>query len=249
MPIARELMSHCDRWVASAERILADGHEASRALAWVERALRMNPTDSRAWVVKARILRALQRVRQALVCLEEAQRLAPSRPETYLERASILLSKNDRGALKEVGMALVRSRRSTVPHFEALCLKGYILANLGRPRGAATSFELALRIRPADALLRWNLGDCYLCLGRTKEAIDSFEEALRIARRGKNVDETALWGHLEGTASELISLRHYHDVVRLLDKGVSLLKKRAYRNDVLSWRELATELVLSHRRK
>lgn len=250
MPMIEGPRSRYAHLVESAERVLVDRSRPSTALRLAERALRSSPRNGRAWIVKAKILRTMQRIQQALICLDEAVRWAPGLAEAHLERARIFLSKDDRRALREVRAALAGKALSPPVRFEGLFLKGHILANLGRDRDAANSFVRALQIRPHDTSLYWNLGECYLGLGRRRDALNCFYKAVRMSRRTKNIDETALWGHLEGIAFRLIKLDRPGDALLVLDRSIPLLRTRRYRDDLLAWKELAQEIVIArHRRR
>jgi Flp pilus assembly protein TadD len=54
------------------------------------------------------------------------------------------------------------------------------LVSQGRPAEALEEFRETVRIRPADAVARYNLGNILAGLGRLDEAAVQFREALRL---------------------------------------------------------------------
>jgi tetratricopeptide (TPR) repeat protein len=58
-------------------------------------------------------------------------------------------------------------------------------------RGALAGFEVAMKERPADPTARFYAGLCQLALGRSADAISSFEETRRIG--GGDLEEPAEW--------------------------------------------------------
>ena len=73
-------------------------------------------------------------------------------------------------------------------NFEACDALATILAQRGRAAEAASFFELALKMKPDDAIAHSNYGGVLDALGRRQEALEHYERALAIQERALGPD-------------------------------------------------------------
>jgi cytochrome c-type biogenesis protein CcmH/NrfG len=72
--------------------------------------------------------------------------------------------------------------RSQTDHSEALLLRGLIEVQTGRTAEAAVSIHRSIQKNPTRAVAHALLGDALLSLSRPDEALDSYQNALRLDR-------------------------------------------------------------------
>jgi tetratricopeptide (TPR) repeat protein len=108
--------------------------------------------------------------------------------ETMVNRRSLpirIVSLLNSGVPEEA-IALLRKDVAENPHnHRSLNLLGHVLDQQGHPRESRDMLEAALKISPADPLIRIHLGELDMREGHTDEAIRQFYQALVLNPRGR----------------------------------------------------------------
>src|ERR1043165_1646531 len=95
--------------------------------------------------------------------------------ESLLHQAAACLQNGDLGQAEFLYRQVVQ--RAPL-HFEAHVQLAVILAWRGRPQDAAQEFEQALRLKPDNAVVRFNYGNVLQALGRPHDALENYDKAL-----------------------------------------------------------------------
>jgi len=118
-----------------------------------------------------------QRYAEALAAFEKAIELAPNSSTSLSQAgaASQMLGDNRK--------ALAYYERATAisPRAETFSSMGTIYYSLGEYAKAAAAYEGALLIRPLGAITHRNLGDAYVRLNRTADAMKAYRQAVTLA--------------------------------------------------------------------
>jgi len=189
---------------------------------------------------------------QAVVSFRQALALEPDHPEAHnnlgvvylaLARATeaavefeaaIAARPDFAGAKKnlERARALVVMGRSGSADAAAHNRRGLELIQSGHPGEALPHFETMVRLEPANAAARFNLGNLYRVLGRPQAAQAAHREAARLDPRLANVDASGVQSTATPRAPE---------AERLAALGTQHLNRKEYRQAIESLR-LAAEL-------
>jgi len=141
-------------------RALLGGYEGAgdlwEANEYINRALRLRPTDPEAWILKSQILSSLDDDPAALAAAEMAVRRAPRSAEAHYVRAAVLA---DMERYPDALKAVERSFRHSSPDDDWLLEdlyyeKAAILDALDRADEAMATFETGLKRCPESALLK-----------------------------------------------------------------------------------------------
>ena len=207
-----------DHLVARAHRLYASHNRPDRALATIDRALRLFPDHPEALVLRCQILTALGRIALAMRCLDHAISVHPKFAHAYVERARLLYAVYEkfRKALKDVERALQHVGRDRRGRSEALRLRGHIWDALNRPAEAVTAYRAAIRLNPFDAEVHEALGDTVLTRGRPAQAVREFDKALRILHKSRASSEQQVSFVLISKADALRALGRPLEALRML---------------------------------
>ncbi len=91
---AMALRPHNAKYMTEKAHILFDAEEDEEAMKLVERALKEDPTFSRAWNLKGLILTRSRKFEQAKSCSDMAVKLEPKNAFNWLDRAHMLATAN-----------------------------------------------------------------------------------------------------------------------------------------------------------
>ncbi len=156
---------------------------AAEGLAFIERALRLQPNSAPALHLQACLLQQLGRIADAIVSYQKAIHSDPEFAEAYSNLGG-LYSEQRR---YQAALARYEKALRVRPNFPELHNNmGVALLALSRPVEALEHFAQAIAQKPdfADAL--GNQGSALISLGRIAEASEAFEQAVRLApRNGK----------------------------------------------------------------
>jgi tetratricopeptide (TPR) repeat protein len=174
----------------------------------VVHALGVNPTNAKAWKLKASLLRAAGRDEASLACYHRALSYSPDDKDIQAATAEIYFA-NDRPdrAVAVLDRVLLDfepgERRGEVLH-----MRGLALAQLKRTREAIESLELARdsSTMPSGELLA-DLGDLQLQSGQLAEARQTIDDAFRIATSRERVRLEKMQGVLAAQLSEATIVR------------------------------------------
>ena len=231
-----------------AEHLYACLDRPRRALQRIERALRLKPDDPDALVLKGRILFRLDRVRESWNCYGRALALDRGCSQAYLGRASILygLVEDNKRALQEVSKALRYAGRDRWERFEALRLRGHVLSALDREREALRYYRAALKLRPKDPEILWNLGQSLLLENKPKRALRYLEKALRILNDQEHPDKVDL-GLVIGSKTEALNALGKHtEALKIVEDGIKHVRTTPLIEELRNLRD-QTRVVLYNR--
>ncbi len=141
----------------------------------VQRAVDLN-RDSPTYLSAGRIMEQAGDPDRAIALLEEAVRLAPSDPRTYLALGQVLRTHGLTFTERDL-YARGLTRLPDSP--ELLTAYAMSLYRTGTPEQALPALETAAKSGSRDAYLFAYLGDAYRKLGRSAEAQDAYEQGLR----------------------------------------------------------------------
>ncbi len=135
--------------------VIAQGADAPRAHALLERALQISPDSVAGWRAMSFLLRRLRRLTEAHAAAQRAIALAPENPDCHVELANVLLDARDiPGAEAEAREAIAAFPTEGRSHFTL----AKILLEANQIDEAAAAAERAVILRPADSASRALLG-------------------------------------------------------------------------------------------
>jgi tetratricopeptide (TPR) repeat protein len=145
----------------------------SEAAATLERFAARNPKTVDTWAQLGRLHAKLGNPARALACWTRVRQLNPDYPmiDSMLAQAMLASDKPDRA---EVLRLLARAKQKTPEDADVFAAEGKVLAQSGRYTEAAAAFETAIRLRPLEANLYYQLGQVYRKMGRTDLARKQF---------------------------------------------------------------------------
>ena len=145
------------------------------ALESLEQAVEIAPSLMMPLAVKGRLLAAAGRNEEARAALEQARNLEPESTDARLELAEALLVLGRDAEAEEAFQQVLAVRPS---HAFALNRLGIAFRRQKKYDRAVAHYLKALGLNPEDENLHFNLGRCYLEMGRLEEARKSLEQAL-----------------------------------------------------------------------
>ena len=153
-----------------------DLDQLDRALECFDKAINLKPSHAAAHINKAGTLVALNRLEIAVTCLEKAIKLSPNSIQAYSLVGEILVKQ---GRLQEAKNLYERAIKiaPTFAFFHIGLAMTYFL--LGEPDKALASTEQAAKINPDTPGLKTLEGEIFTALGKTEDAIRSFENAIQ----------------------------------------------------------------------
>jgi tetratricopeptide (TPR) repeat protein len=164
------------RALLSLEEALKEEGQLSNGAELLARALRLNPSDARAWYQSGTLAVALGHADDAIAKLQKAAALDPDLPGEYTSLAAVLMGvrRNDQAE------AAVRQALLIDPYdASAWDLSGRLLAGEARLPEALFDFARANRYRPNFAPHLYDYALALASAGKSLEAQASVEDALR----------------------------------------------------------------------
>ncbi len=145
--------------------------EYELALKAIEKAIELEPGDSKAWYNKGVVLRDLGRHELALKSIEKAIELESGDSKAWYNKGIVLhdLGRDDE-ALKSIEKAIELEPND----FNAWSYKGVLLRDLGRDDEALKSIEKAIELNPESANVLYNYACIYYSIKGDKENALSF---------------------------------------------------------------------------
>jgi tetratricopeptide (TPR) repeat protein len=236
-----------ERLTDEADRLYVCENQPLWALERIDRALRIDPRNVGALIVRGRICLSLDRSSDALKCFNRAISIEPKSSSALVERARILYAakQDHKKALRDVKKAVACAGRERWIKNDAWRLQGYILEALGRDREAMACYRAALRQNPRDAETRTALGDSLLLVGQPAKALLQFNYALAVLGRQKDPDQLDLGFTLSSKADALNALGKYLDALRVTATGLRKVKKGIASEALQSVRKQTLSLLRS----
>jgi protein O-GlcNAc transferase len=148
--------------------------EFEKALARIDRALRVTPTSAAATLNKGSILVALKRHVEALAAYDRALELDSDDPDTHYNRANLLKEMGRPGqALPSYEEVIKRRPDDAAAHFN----RGRMLFELKRLGEAVSSYDEAIALSPSTEVY-FHRGNALKGLLRLDEAVASYSQAI-----------------------------------------------------------------------
>ena len=240
-----------NRLIDEADRLYAVEGRPSHALRVLEHALSLDPRNVDGLVIKGRILSWLDRVSEAIGCLDLAVSIDPVCGEAFLERARILYAvrRQPRKALADVRAAISHAARDRWVKVEALRLQGHVLEALGRTDAALDSYRAALRLDPKDVDSRESLGNALLALRSPGQALREFEKVLQVLNTRRKPNELDVGFALASKAEALNMLGRHFEALRATESGLRRVKEDVPREALKAVHEETVKLMRSAARQ
>ncbi len=200
-------------------RALESKGEYEEALLQFQRSIRLGVTDPRPYFLRGKLLRGLDRVKEALESIEQSLRNDPEQAAAWREKA--LCHEN----LREYRKALVAYDRSVSiegKSYEVLMERGKLLAVLSEHGKALADFRRAKELEEATSEAYYRTALIMDLENSKKEARNELEEALMIARRDRESDESAARIHFqlallhESGGEKLLAFQHVSEARNLV---------------------------------
>lgn len=157
--------------------VLKQMGQSADALAPMQKAAALSPTDSNAHCNLGATLQDLGRSAEAEVSLKRALQINPSNAEAL---CNLGYAQQSLGRPDEAEASYRRALQIKPDFAVAHCNLGMTLHNLGRLAEAETSYRRALQLNPNFAEAHCNLGITLHSLGRPEEAVLSCRQALQL---------------------------------------------------------------------
>lgn len=147
------------------------------ALKILEKAIKLDPKNVKAWRRKGYALYYLGRYKEALISLERALKLNSKDDIVWIHKGAALYELNrDKEALK----AFERALKINPKNADAWTGKGRTLLILEQESQAIVALDKALKLNPKDVDALSSKGFALSILNRYDEALSIFEEALKL---------------------------------------------------------------------
>ena len=165
--------------VRSGEMLLGTG-AVEKALARANDAIALNPKLASAWALRGRVYWRKNETDRALADLQRALQFAPDSGDVLMDVAAIYRQRgqHDR-CLTTLHHLLDTYPPGQAPQL-AYWMEGLTLSDLGRPRQAVESLEIANRRGPANADVWYYLAKAQVACGRPDAATTAAQQALAV---------------------------------------------------------------------
>lgn len=151
--------------------------EHDRAVSFLQRAVRTDPTNASAFLQLGVALGASKRKREALEQFRQAVRLDPNLLEARLKTGTLLADMNDlKAAIAEFRAAVVAARASA----EARYSLAHVLQQDGRTQESLAQYRAAVRLDPMHGRAHFNLGTLLLNQNKPGEAAPPLRRAAEL---------------------------------------------------------------------
>ena len=169
----------CAEACANRAQLELDRHQHEEALAWSERALRLNGQSAKVFFVHGNVLNALGQYEPAASALRRAVGLQPDFPEALNNLGNILLNlrrHNESIAIFERAIA------QRTDYVEAIANLANAQREASYPDLAEQALQEAIRIRPDFAAAHSNLGNAYFDQGKVDLALASYRRGIELGQ-------------------------------------------------------------------
>lgn len=147
------------------------------ALAVFDKAIQLKPDDAELWKHMGGVLLALDRGAEALLSYQHALTIDPSHHEAAFQ-SGLLLHQQQR--YEEAAQAFTICLTQRPGDLQSLQMRARCFRELKRYDAYLADCERAHALAPAEAMVCNNLGDAFVCLGRSAEALPWFDQALSL---------------------------------------------------------------------
>ena len=178
-------MKQRDSVPASRDRVSAalDLHRYPEALAEAEKLVALDPDNAESYAWLARACLEMKLAPRAQAAAEKGLSLEPTSEWLHRLRAWSLLGQGRKWRVREALASVEDGLRVDAESAESHCLRGRILAALGRRQEGVAAIHHAIEIDPENAEFHFLLGCPYLDWIQLTEAELHFREAIRLDPR------------------------------------------------------------------
>ncbi|MEM4261266.1 MAG: hypothetical protein QXG00_08535, partial [Candidatus Woesearchaeota archaeon] len=144
------------------------------ALAIINKSIELDPFNPKAYVIKGRIFKKIDKLDSSLVALTQAITIDTNLREAYILRAEILYK-------KEYWASAIRDYSSAIriePNSKLYSYRGYAYLSLEKNEEAKADFTKAIELGMQDAFTYYNRGLACLGLSQYEQAIDDITKSL-----------------------------------------------------------------------
>lgn len=204
-------------------RLLKRLHEDDRAIECMEKGLKKWPEDGSLLILYSDMLVRKKDYEKAVRCLNRFMEVKPSQTgRAYREIAMTYERAKDLDKAEEFYQKSVDQEPKNA---RAWRLMGKFLANEKKDVQRALPYlEKAVELAPDSTYGYMKLGEVYEALGRTKEALDSYEKSLANYRAEMEEDPKDCCNY-EGMADVLVHLGRLEEAEEMARKAISLQKR------------------------
>jgi superkiller protein 3 len=193
------------------------------ALLAYDRAIELDPQNSRAWSAKGM---ALSDESERLGAYDEAIKLDPENVEAWTYRGFALVNlaaKTNNDSLYEEVVASYDKALEVEPDPRTWMDKGHLLLKMGRSNESLEAFDRAIELTPANETSKqayfWRVKAVFLDgIDRPTEAADAYNETLRLY--GLNPEDSDAWS---SSGYILIRMGRYDEAADALDRAIELI--------------------------
>jgi Flp pilus assembly protein TadD len=157
-------------------------HDLADADRWMSRSLAMDEKDADTWYAMGRLRYTQGRYGDALTCFEKTLQLNPRsvKGENNLGLAYEALNRND-DAVRAYRTAIAWQKDDPSPSEQPLLNLAILLLHRNQLQEAQQLLEQAAKIAPKEPRIHENLGQVYLRIDRTADAVKEFRSAVMLA--------------------------------------------------------------------
>ena len=149
-----------------------------QAIKQYEKAIEINKAYPEPHINLGNLYRSLKRTEQAIQEYESALRIKPNQPETRQWLSGLYMERGQYEKAQEVLKPLLQS--SSEPTAENYVMQGNIYQRQGQHAQALAEYEKALRLKPQNPLICYNIGLSHYYLQNYAAAEDYFKKTLAI---------------------------------------------------------------------
>jgi tetratricopeptide (TPR) repeat protein len=202
-----------------------------------DRALEIEPNNSKTWENKGFALTSLEQYEEAIMAFDRALEIEPNNSKTWENKGFALASLEQ---YEEAIMIFDRALKIEPNNSSAWENKGFALAKLERHQKAIIAYDRALEIEPNNSNTLGNKGVALASLEQYEEAIMIFDRALEIEPNDSN--------NWESKGFALAKLERYEEAIIAYDraiefnnsnswdtKGVALAKLKRYEEAIIAF--------------
>jgi choline-sulfatase len=174
-----ELNPGFDQAMVGLARALAGLDKPNEAMPWIEKALKFNPQNYRAWYERGSIASKTDRT-AAIADMEKAISIQPNFAPVRRDLGMLQFEQKNYG---EAAKQLAKAAELGIDDAPLYNFLGISYSRTGRLREAAGSYKQALKIDPKLAEAHLNLGFASQRLGQEETARQEYSEACRLEKK------------------------------------------------------------------
>ncbi len=195
-----------------------------RSVEYAEKSLSIDPKDVNSMLLLGNIYYEMGKYKEAIRIYGKALEINPDNPSIFFNMGSALLKTGDEfSAIEYFKKAGTSDRIGEIAH-RAYSRLGVLYTERHDYLIAEKFLELALAIRPQDAVNNYNLGIAYLKMKKTDKALEMFENAEKLGEKDSQVQENVGEAYLSMNQYEK-SLGIYNRLLATSKRNIKILSR------------------------